>query len=67
MANVKVLKKDFNESLKRFGYITNETKKDMMKHRYHLRPGMKRVEKSKEAAKMKALLKKKANGSNIKK
>ncbi|MDR2654411.1 MAG: 30S ribosomal protein S21 [Mycoplasmataceae bacterium] len=59
MANIKVGKKDFNESLKRFGYINNETKKDMMKHQYYLRPGLRRMEKSKEAAKMKAIFKNK--------
>ncbi|GMO14672.1 MAG: hypothetical protein Ta2E_05150 [Mycoplasmoidaceae bacterium] len=58
MAKV-IVKGDFNDSMKRFSHVGFETKKDVKKHEYYLRPGLKRVEKSKEALKTNAKARKK--------
>ncbi|MDR3249923.1 MAG: 30S ribosomal protein S21 [Mycoplasmataceae bacterium] len=53
MAKV-VVKNNFDESMRIFSHITSETRKDAKKHEYYLRPGLRRLEKSKEAMKTKA-------------
>jgi small subunit ribosomal protein S21 len=53
MAKV-LVKGSFDESMKKFSHITFETKKDAKKHEFYLRPGLKRIEKSKEALKTNA-------------
>ncbi|MDR1850951.1 MAG: 30S ribosomal protein S21 [Mycoplasmataceae bacterium] len=53
MAKV-IIKGDFNEAVRRFSHITMETKKAAKKHEYYLRPGLRKIEKSKEALKTNA-------------
>jgi small subunit ribosomal protein S21 len=62
MAKV-IVKGSFDDAMKRFSHITFETKKDAKKHEFYLRPGLKRMEKSKEAMKTNAKFRK----SSIKK
>jgi small subunit ribosomal protein S21 len=52
----KVIVKDgnFNDAMRRFSRITSETRKSAKRHEYFLRPGLRKVEKSKEALKTKA-------------
>jgi small subunit ribosomal protein S21 len=59
MAKV-IVKNDFNEAMKKFAHITYETKKVAKRHEYYLRPGLRRVEKSKEALKTNAKSRKRA-------
>ncbi|MCV3743693.1 30S ribosomal protein S21 [Ureaplasma sp. ES3154-GEN] len=42
---------DLEKALKKFKRISNETKKDSKRHEYHLRPGLRKKEKIKEANK----------------
>lgn len=51
------------EAINKFSHTLNETKKDMNKHRYHLRPALRRKEKSKEAFKKSCKKKTNPNGS----
>lgn len=42
---------DLEIALKKFKRISNETKRDFKKHEFYLRPGLRRMEKEKEAQK----------------
>jgi small subunit ribosomal protein S21 len=42
---------NIESALKRFKRVSSETKREVKKHEFHLRPGLKRKEKSKEAQK----------------
>jgi len=53
MAKV-IVKGSFDESMKRFSRITQDTSKYVKRHSYYVRPGIKKLEKSKEALKTKA-------------
>lgn len=46
------VKGDFNDAMKKFSNITNDTRKTMKRHEYYLRPGLRQKEKSKEATKI---------------
>ncbi|GHU49385.1 hypothetical protein FACS189459_0770 [Bacilli bacterium] len=54
MSKVIVKDGDINLALKRFSRIGFETKKIAKKHEYYLRPGLRMVEKQKEARKFNA-------------
>ncbi|MDR0341052.1 MAG: 30S ribosomal protein S21 [Mycoplasmataceae bacterium] len=58
MARVTVKNKDLAFAMKIFGHISFETRKDMKKHEYYLRPGLKAKLKSKEAQRAKQKQKK---------
>lgn len=45
---------DLEKALKKFKRISNETKRDTKRHEFYLRPGLRRKEKMKEAAKRKS-------------
>jgi small subunit ribosomal protein S21 len=65
MAKV-IVKGDFNEAARRFSHITMETKKAAKRHEYYLRPGLRKLEKSKEALKTNARARKRlANRTKI--
>ncbi|MGL4948338.1 MAG: 30S ribosomal protein S21 [Mycoplasma sp.] len=51
MSRTIVVEADLEISLKKFKRILNETKRDFRKHEYYLRPGLRRMEKEKEALK----------------
>ncbi len=46
---VKVENGDVELAIKRFKRIANETKRDTKRHQYYLRPGLRRIEREKEA------------------
>ncbi|MDR0857397.1 MAG: 30S ribosomal protein S21 [Mycoplasmataceae bacterium] len=51
MSKIIVKDDNVNDAIKKFGRITSETRRSMKRHEYYLRPGMRAVEKSKEAKK----------------
>ncbi len=51
MAKVIVKNDNLNDAMKKFSRIMSETRKVARSHEYYLRPGLKAVEKSKNAAK----------------
>jgi small subunit ribosomal protein S21 len=53
MAKIVVKNNDLNTALKIFSHTSSETRRDLKKHEYYLRPGMRAVEKSKEAQRFK--------------
>lgn len=51
MAKVEVKNGDLDTALKNFKRITSETEKSVKKHEFYLRPGLRKKEKEKAAAK----------------
>jgi small subunit ribosomal protein S21 len=51
MSKIIVKENELEMALKRFTRITSENKRVVKKHEYYLRPGLKAVEKSKDARK----------------
>lgn len=47
MPKVKVVDGDLEGALRKFKRIASETKRDAMRHEYHLRPGLRKREKQK--------------------
>jgi len=54
MAKV-IVKGSFEDAMKRFKRVTQDTNKYAKRHSYYVRPGIRKMEKSKEALKTKAL------------
>jgi len=61
-----VVRKDSTSAINMFNRVCQETKRDARKHEFYMRPGMKRMEKSKEATKLKHMLRKKGRAGAAK-
>lgn len=51
MSRTVAVETDLEQAIKRFKRISNETRRDFRKHIFYLRPGLRRMEKEKEALK----------------
>lgn len=51
LPKVIVKNNDIEQALKQFKRVTSETRKNSKKHEFHLRPGLRKKEKEKAAAK----------------
>lgn len=49
MSRTIIVDTDLEQAIKRFKRISNETRRDFRKHEFYLRPGLRRMEKEKEA------------------